>query len=50
MNHLVKHKKCVSLINQPYQAGATLVNKNSNEPLYYPFTVSTNKCNVDCSK
>ena len=35
--------KCVSLNNQPCQARSRLVNINSNELLYYPFTVSVNK-------
>ena len=28
----------------PKQARPTLVNINSNKPLYYPFTVSINNC------
>ena len=35
--------KCVSLNNRPYQARAKLADINSNEPIYYPFTVSVNK-------
>ena len=34
--------KFVSLNNQPCQARSRLVNINSNELLYYPFTVSVN--------
>ena len=34
--------KCVSLNNQLCQARSRLVNINSNELLYYPFTVSVN--------
>ena len=32
------------LNNRPSQARPTLVNRNSDEPLYYQFTVSVNKC------
>ena len=28
---------------------ATLVNINSNQPLYYPFTFSVNKCAGSCN-
>ena len=35
--------KCVSLNNQPCQARPTLVNVNSNKPLYYPITATVNK-------
>ena len=38
--------KCVSLENRPCQAKLTLVDVNSNEPHYYLFTVSVNKCGV----
>ena len=36
--------KCVSTKNQPCQARPTLVNINSDETLFYPFTVTVNKC------
>ena len=36
--------KYASLNNRPCQARSTLVNINSNQPLYYPFTVTVNKC------
>ena len=32
--------KCVSLNNQPFPGRQTFVNLYSNQPLYYPFTVS----------
>ena len=41
--------KCAFLNNRLYQARQTLVDINSNEPLYYPFTVSVNKCGRSCS-
>ena len=41
--------KCVSLNNHPCQAKPTLVYKNSDETLFYPFTVSVNKCGESCN-
>ena len=41
--------KYISSINRPCQARPTLVNKNSNEPFSYPFTVSVNKCRGNCN-
>ena len=35
---------CVSLNNQTCKARPTLVNINSDETLFYPFTVTVNKC------
>ena len=43
------HIKCVSLNNCQCQAGQTLIITNSAEPLYYPFTVSVNKCGGTCN-
>ena len=40
--------KCVSLNNKPCQARSTLININSNKPLYFPFTVSPYKCGGGC--
>ena len=36
--------KCVSLNNQPAQTRPKLVNINSDETLFYLFTISVNKC------
>lgn len=41
--------KCVSLSKRPCYARPTLVNRNPNEPLYYLFTVSVNKCCGSCN-
>ena len=41
--------KCVSLNNHPCQAWPTFVNINSNETLFYPFTVSVNNYGGSCN-
>ena len=41
--------KCVFLNNRPCQTRSTLVNINSNEPLYYLFTVSVIECGGSCN-
>ena len=38
--------KCTSWKNQTSQASPMLTEINSNEPLYYPFTVTVNTCCV----
>ena len=40
--------KLVAINNRTYRARFTLVNTNSNESLYYPFTVSLNMCGGTC--
>ena len=42
-------KKCVSLDNRPCQTRPTLANVNSNQPLFYAFTVSAQKCGGSCN-
>lgn len=41
--------KCVSLNNWSCQYRPTLVIIKSDEPLYYPFTGSVNKCGWSCN-
>ena len=40
---------CESLNNQSCQAKPTLININSNEPLYYQFSVCVDKCVGNCN-
>ena len=41
--------KCISLNNWPSQIRPTLVDINSNETLFDPFTVSIDKCGGSCN-
>ena len=41
--------KCLTLNNRPCKARSTLVNMNSDETIFYPFTVSINKCGGSCN-
>ena len=41
--------KYVSLNNQPCQATPKLVDKNSDETLFYSLIVSANKCGESCN-
>ena len=43
------HIKCVSFSNRSYRVRQTLVDKNYNETLFYPFTVCVNKFDECCS-
>ena len=40
--------KCVTFNNRPCQAIPTLASMNSDKILFYPFTVSINKCGGSC--
>ena len=39
---------CISMSNQPCKAGPEIVNVNSNNPIFYPFSVKKSKCSGNC--
>ena len=41
----VNSLECVSMNNQKCKVRPETVNVNSNEPLFYPFSIKTSKCN-----
>ena len=41
--------KFVLLNNQPWQVRLTLIDSNSNKPLYYPFVITVVKCGRNCN-
>ena len=41
--------KCISMNNQECEVRPEIVNVNSNEPVFYPFSIKTNKCSGSCN-
>ena len=41
--------KCVSMSNQECRIRPEIINVNSNEPSFYPYTVKINKCSGSCN-
>ena len=41
--------ECVLINNQEWKVRPEAVNVNSNEPLLYPFSIKTSKCNSICN-
>ena len=41
--------KCVSMNNQECKVRLEIINITSNEPLFYPYSVKTNKCSGSCN-
>ena len=35
--------------NQACKVGPEIINVNSNEPIFYPFSLTTSKCNGSCN-
>ena len=40
---------CISMSNQEYKVRPQIVNVNSDEPVFYPFNIKTNKCGGSCN-
>ena len=41
--------ECVSMNNQECKVRTEIVNDNSNEPLFYRFSIKTSKCSGSCN-
>ena len=41
--------KCVSMTNQECKVRLEIVNINSDEPVFYPFSIKTSKCSGSCN-
>ena len=41
--------KCISMNNQECRVRPEIVNVNSDEPIFYPFSIKTSKCSGSCN-
>ena len=41
--------ECISMKNQECKVRPEIVNINSNDPIFYPFSIKINKCNGNCN-
>ena len=42
--------ECVSMKNQKCKVRPEIINVNSNEPIFYPYSIKGNKCSGSCNK
>ena len=40
---------CISMNNQACKVRPEIINLNSNEPVFYPFSIKTSKCSGRCN-
>ena len=40
---------CILMNNQAFKIKPEIINVNSNEPVFYPFSIKTSKCNGSCN-
>ena len=45
----VNSLECISMKNQECKARPEIANINSNNPIFYPFSIKVNKCNGNCN-
>ena len=45
----VNSLKCISMNNQECKVRPEIVNVNSDEPIFYPFSIKTSKCSGSCN-
>ena len=45
----VNSLECISLKNQECKVRPEIVNINSNNPIFYPFSIKINKCSGSCN-
>ena len=41
--------KCISMSNQACKARPEIINFNSYNPIFYPFSIKTSKCSGNCN-
>ena len=41
--------ECISMKNQECKVRSEIVNINSNDPIFYPFSIKINKCGSNCN-
>ena len=45
----VNSLSCISMNNQICKARPQIVNVNTNNPIFYPFSIKTSKCSGNCN-
>ena len=45
----VNSLKCVSVNNQECKIRTEIINLNINEPMFYPYSIKTNRCKGSCN-
>ena len=45
----VNSLSCISMNNQVCKARPEIINVNSNNPIFYPFSIKTSKCSGNCN-
>ena len=45
----VNSLECISMKNQKYKVKPEIIDINSNDPIFFPFSIKINKCSDNCN-
>ena len=49
LSNITNALECISVKNQEWKISPEIININSNNPIFYPFSVKINRCNGNCN-
>ena len=49
LSNLTNALDCISMKNQECKVRPEIINLNSNNPIFYPFSIKVNKCSGNCN-
>ena len=49
LSNITNALECISVKNQKCKVRPEIININSNNPIFYPFSVKMNKCSGNCN-
>ena len=49
LSNITNALECISMKNQECKVRPEIININSNNPIFYPFSVKINKCSGNCN-
>ena len=49
LSNITNALECISVKNQKCKVRPEIININSNNPIFYPFSIKINKCSGNCN-
>ena len=49
LSNITNALECILMKNQECKVGSEIININSNNPIFYPFSIKINKCSGNCN-
>ena len=49
LSNITNALECISMKNQECKVRPEIININSNNPIFYPFSIKINKCSGNCN-